>query len=111
MEILKELWAFLRARKKLWLAPIIIVMLILGGLTQGGSAAESRGKRGFGCPLRPQNKLSLSVLPFQIEKGNVAPNWYRVLFVSMLTVKSLKFQTGANAVNSETYNCDSQALA
>ena len=32
MEVLKELWAFLRVRKKLWLAPIIIVMLILGGL-------------------------------------------------------------------------------
>jgi hypothetical protein len=32
MEFLKELLAFLRARKKLWLAPIIIVMLILGGL-------------------------------------------------------------------------------
>ena len=32
MEFLKELWAFLRARKKLWLAPIVIVMLILGGL-------------------------------------------------------------------------------
>ncbi len=32
MEFLKELWAFLRVRKKLWLAPIIIVMLILGGL-------------------------------------------------------------------------------
>jgi hypothetical protein len=32
MEILKELWTFLRLRKKLWLAPIIIVMLILGGL-------------------------------------------------------------------------------
>ena len=32
MELLKELWAFLRARKKLWLAPIIIVMLILGSL-------------------------------------------------------------------------------
>ena len=30
--ILKELWTFLRVRKKLWLAPIIIVMLILGGL-------------------------------------------------------------------------------
>ena len=28
MEFLKELWAFLRVRKKLWLAPIIIVMLI-----------------------------------------------------------------------------------
>ena len=32
MDLLREIWAFLRARKKLWLAPIIIVMLILGGL-------------------------------------------------------------------------------
>ena len=32
MGFIKELWAFLRVRKKLWLAPIIIVMLILGGL-------------------------------------------------------------------------------
>ena len=32
MEFLKELWIFLRVRKKLWLAPIIIVMLALGGL-------------------------------------------------------------------------------
>ena len=32
MQFLKELWTFLRVRKKLWLAPIIIVMLILGGL-------------------------------------------------------------------------------
>lgn len=32
MEILKELWVFLRIRKKLWLAPIIIVLLVLGGL-------------------------------------------------------------------------------
>ena len=32
MDFLKELWAFLRVRKKLWLAPIIIVMLLLGGL-------------------------------------------------------------------------------
>ena len=32
MELLKELWMFLRERKKLWLAPIIIIMLILGGL-------------------------------------------------------------------------------
>jgi hypothetical protein len=32
MAFIKELWAFLRVRKKLWLAPIIIVMVILGGL-------------------------------------------------------------------------------
>lgn len=32
MSFLKELWGFLRVRKKLWLAPIIIVMVLLGGL-------------------------------------------------------------------------------
>jgi hypothetical protein len=32
MEFIKELWTFLRLRKKLWLAPIIIVLLVLGGL-------------------------------------------------------------------------------
>ena len=32
MEFIKEIWAFLSIRKKLWLAPIIIVMMILGGL-------------------------------------------------------------------------------
>tara|TARA_B100000989_G_scaffold297916_1_gene285252 strand:- start:23760 stop:23909 length:150 start_codon:yes stop_codon:yes gene_type:complete len=32
MEFIKELWSFLRLRKKLWLSPIIIVMLIIGGL-------------------------------------------------------------------------------
>jgi hypothetical protein len=32
MGFLKEMWAFLRVRKKLWLAPIIFVMVILGGL-------------------------------------------------------------------------------
>jgi hypothetical protein len=32
MAFLKELLAFLRARKKLWLAPIILTMVALGGL-------------------------------------------------------------------------------
>ena len=32
MEFIKELWTFLKVRKKIWLAPIIFVMLILGGL-------------------------------------------------------------------------------
>jgi uncharacterized membrane protein YjdF len=32
MNFIKELWSFLRARKKLWLAPIIIVIVILGAL-------------------------------------------------------------------------------
>ena len=32
MGLLKELFLFLRSRKKLWLAPIITIMLVLGGL-------------------------------------------------------------------------------
>jgi len=28
----KELWAFLQARKKLWLLPILVVMVALGAL-------------------------------------------------------------------------------
>ncbi len=32
MEIIKEIWAFMRVRKKFWLAPIIISLLLLGML-------------------------------------------------------------------------------
>jgi len=39
---LRELWAFLRERKKFWLLPIILVMLVIGGLlllAQGSAVA------------------------------------------------------------------------
>jgi hypothetical protein len=42
MSFIRELWAFLRVRKKLWLAPILIVMLVVGGLlllAQGSAVA------------------------------------------------------------------------
>ena len=32
MEFLKEFWEFLKVRKKYWLFPIIIVLVLLGGL-------------------------------------------------------------------------------
>ena len=32
MEFLAELWGFLRVRKKFWLLPIILVLLLFGGL-------------------------------------------------------------------------------
>jgi len=38
LDLIKDLWGLLRERKKLWLAPIIFVLLILGSLivlTQG----------------------------------------------------------------------------
>ena len=42
MELLKDLWAFMRERKKFWLAPIIFVLLLLGTLivlAQGSAVA------------------------------------------------------------------------
>ncbi len=42
MDFLKELWMFLRIRKKLWMAPIVLLMVIFGGLlvlTQGSVVA------------------------------------------------------------------------
>lgn len=40
MELLKDLWSFMRERKKFWLAPVIIILLLLGVLLifGGGSA-------------------------------------------------------------------------
>lgn len=32
MEFIKELWKFLRMRKKLWMAPLILVLILFGGL-------------------------------------------------------------------------------
>jgi hypothetical protein len=42
MLFLQELWEFLKIRKKFWLLPIIIIMLLLGGLlvfAQGSAVA------------------------------------------------------------------------
>ena len=32
MSLLMELWMFMRSRKKFWLAPVMVMMLALGGL-------------------------------------------------------------------------------
>ena len=42
LELLRDLWAFMRERKKFWLAPIIFVMVLLGALivlAQGSAVA------------------------------------------------------------------------
>ena len=42
MNLVTELWRFMRIRKKFWLLPILIVMFLLGGLlilAQGSAVA------------------------------------------------------------------------
>ncbi len=42
MDFITEFWSFMRVRKKFWLLPIVLVMLLFGGLvvlTQGSAIA------------------------------------------------------------------------
>ena len=42
IDFLKDLWGFMKVRKKFWLAPIILIMLLLGALivlSQGSAVA------------------------------------------------------------------------
>jgi hypothetical protein len=42
IDLIKDLWGFMRDRKKFWLAPIVIVMVLLGVLidmAQGSAVA------------------------------------------------------------------------
>lgn len=42
MSLVRELWRFMRVRKKYWLLPIVVVMFVLGGLlvlAQGSAVA------------------------------------------------------------------------
>jgi len=42
MSIVGELWVFLKVRKKFWLLPILVMMVVFGGLvvlTQGSAVA------------------------------------------------------------------------
>ncbi len=42
MDFIKELWAFMRARKKFWLLPVMLMLVLMGGLlvlSQGTAVA------------------------------------------------------------------------
>jgi Family of unknown function (DUF5989) len=42
MDFLREFWRFLRVRKKYWLLPVLLMMVVFGGLivlTQGSAVA------------------------------------------------------------------------
>ena len=42
MEIIKDIWQFLRVRKKFWLLPAVVMLLAMGGLivfTSGSAIA------------------------------------------------------------------------
>ncbi len=45
-DFLSELWAFMKERKKFWLLPIIVMLVLLGSLivlTQGSAVVKNTG--------------------------------------------------------------------
>ena len=42
LDLIQDLWGFMKARKKFWLAPVIVMLLLLGALivlSQGSAVA------------------------------------------------------------------------
>lgn len=39
LDLLKDLWGFMRTRKKYWLAPVILILLLLGTLIVFGQGS------------------------------------------------------------------------
>ncbi|PTN11173.1 MULTISPECIES: DUF5989 family protein [Nitrosomonas] len=42
LDLIKDLWAFMKERKKFWLLPIFVILVLLGGLlvlAQGSAVA------------------------------------------------------------------------
>ena len=42
LDLIKDLWEFMKVRKKFWMAPILMILLLLGSLlvlTQGSAVA------------------------------------------------------------------------
>ncbi|MDH5480223.1 MAG: DUF5989 family protein [Nitrosomonas sp.] len=42
LDLIKDMWAFMKERKKFWLLPIFVILVLLGGLivlTQGSAVA------------------------------------------------------------------------
>ncbi|MDH3913517.1 MAG: DUF5989 family protein [Rhodospirillales bacterium] len=42
VDLVRELWSFMRVRKKFWMLPILVMMMLFGGLivlTQGSAIA------------------------------------------------------------------------
>ena len=57
MSLLMELWRFMRARKKYWLLPILLVMFLLGGFLTGA--------------MKPENAKDIDFFPFPM----INPKW------------------------------------
>ena len=59
--VIVELWAFMRERKKFWLLPIMIMMVIFGGLivlTKGSAIDLANGISDLEAPVRTFQRVT-----------------------------------------------------
>ena len=105
MSILVELWQFMRVRKKFWLLPVVVMMLLFGGLlvlAEGSAVAPflvnddrvpGRGwiykTNGAACQIQSGRFLHVfRALPRQIRSQKVSdtprPSWLRLSLTATL---------------------------
>ena len=65
MSFLSEIWAFLRHRKKFWLLPIVLVMLLFGGLASPLDVGE------LNCVVEVRTKLFPSRLEDKDQRADL----------------------------------------
>ena len=68
-EFVLELWAFMRERKKFWLLPIVLILVLFGGLivlTQGSASRRSSTR----CFERRQRIAGARAAPTRPEDGS-----------------------------------------
>ena len=67
-DLLTDLWSFMRVRKKFWLGPIILVMLLLGALIvfAHGSSTHCSNSHGLVTSLASRRAMS-PILDFSVR--------------------------------------------
>ena len=70
MSFLAELYAFMRARKKFWLLPIVIMMAIFGGLITDADSPRRTSRNGHG---NADTNANARALAYGNSDSNAAP--------------------------------------
>src|SRR5919198_1432220 len=75
MDFLAELWRFMRVRKKFWLLPILVMMVVFGGLvilTKGSAVAPAQEER-F-TRKKHDSSFPKNAIEYCLKEGGVSLN-------------------------------------
>ena len=90
LELIKDLWVFLKQRKKLWMAPIIAIMVILGVLLVLTGPGKGKSTAAFGMVFRALgNGMKVGVVQFVKGKWETGERAVLEKFPDTCTIRSM----------------------